>query len=115
MELPEDVLSLSRAYAKPYRTRRDWRTCKLEESECIHTYRFFFRHISTAIFYRNAFLKEIRLWSLYGLMRIFHRVKHLLWPLNFPPIEHGWYERRFLEFRFVPDEISAQLIYECIP
>ena len=36
MEFPSDIQAIISQYAKPYRTRRDWRTCKRQEARAIY-------------------------------------------------------------------------------
>jgi hypothetical protein len=36
MEFPQEILAIISEYAKPYRTRRDWRTCKRQEARAIY-------------------------------------------------------------------------------
>lgn len=115
MELPDDVLGLIRTFSKPYRTRRDWKTCKVFESQYIHQFRRNFKYICYGVFYRNALLEETKEWTLHGLIHLFRRIKYILWPMDFPlrgRMVHDieYYERRFLEFPYYPDIMAKYMI-----
>ena len=36
MEFPKEIQNIINQYAKPYRTRPDWRTCKRQEARAIY-------------------------------------------------------------------------------
>jgi len=116
MELPEDVLQLIRAFAKPKWTRPDWRTCKRYESEQIRRYDRFIRYVWSIVFYENALLEETNQWTLYGSTYLLFTLKHLLWTVDYIdllPIRRECtkeYVNRYRQFGFVPDHTSEGIL-----
>lgn len=92
MELPNDVLRIIREYAKPRRTRKDWRTCKQTEALCIKmtNYEFHYRTFNLFPYTMKELSNEIASWTLYGrinLIRILSTTR--LWH---PVDTQDWYE-----------------------
>lgn len=110
MEFPDDILHLIRLYAKPYGTRRDWRSCKQHEAILIWRHNDFNLHLCNYHFhYTQSIYREIIGWTLYGRKRSLRNL--LRYPDFWLPVtpEHDWYENRLMHYDWQTDELETQV------
>lgn len=87
MILPDDVLTIIRDYSKPRRTRRDWRTCKRDESDHIY-----YAHLDAIdlipirCISHDGVMDEVKEWSLFGKIWLLKAPEHVLMHHLCPPL-----------------------------
>ena len=107
MEFPDDVLDLIRAFSKPM-GRKDWRTCKLQESGIIYRHNKFYQNLCNYHFMdAQTMCQEIWTWTLYGRQRIMKNIFRYQEPWYPVMREPDWYEHRVLHYDWQADEIAT--------
>jgi hypothetical protein len=100
--LPDDVLRIIRAFAKPFGTRLDWRTCKRNESRRIKG-----SNKALCLWYKwfignSPLFQEIQSWSFYGRRHLIRESRFRYWTLvgREDPLEQDpeFYEKKFVFF-----------------
>lgn len=108
MEFPDDVLGVIRAFSKPMGTRKDWRTCKQQESSIIYRHNRFYSHLCDYHFMdAQTMCQEIRNWTLYGRQRIMKNIFRYQEPWHPVMREPDWYEHHVLNYDWQADELAT--------
>lgn len=104
--LPDDVLAIIRAFAKPFGTRLDWRTCKRNESRRIKA-----SNKALSLWYKwfigNSPLNhEIQSWTFYGRRHLIRESRFRFWTMvrDEEPAENDpeFYEKKFIGPHLIP-------------
>jgi hypothetical protein len=110
MILPDDVLGIIRAFAKPIGTRLDWRTCKRNESRRIKG-----SNKALSLWYKwfigdSPLNAEVQSWSFYGRRHLVHESRLRFWTMVLPEDPQNqdpeFYEKRFLLFNEMPRMVA---------
>lgn len=87
MILPDDVLTIIRDYSKPTWTRRDWRTCKRDESDHIYYANLdAIDMIPIRCISHDEVMDEVNEWSLFGKIWLLKAPKYVIMRPLSPPL-----------------------------
>jgi len=87
MILPDDVVTIIRAYSKPIGTRLDWRTCKREEADHIYYAELeAMDMIPIHCISHDEVMDDVQHWSLFGKIWLLNAPEYKIFAQLRPPL-----------------------------
>ena len=99
MILPDDILEIIKAFAKPIGLRLDWRQCKRQESSRIKGSNLGILYWYKWILGDRSLYQEIKEWTFYGRRHLLYQSRRRFWTqVSGEPTERDseWYEKRYV-------------------